>query len=57
MYFLIKDDDLLVKHNTITLWDNVSSDIKKNLISVPVNNKLFLKTKIKSHGYEVTDFL
>ena len=56
IYFLIKDDDLLVKHNTITLWDNVSSDIKKNLISVPVNNKLFLKTKIKSHGYEVQTF-
>ena len=27
MYFLIEDDDLLVKHNTI--WDKVSADIKK----------------------------
>ena len=31
MYFLIKDDDLLEKYNTI--WDNVSSDRKKNLIA------------------------
>ena len=28
MYFLIKDDDLLDKYNTI--WDKVSSDIKKS---------------------------
>ena len=27
MYFLIKDDDLLEKYNTIS--DNVSADIKK----------------------------
>ena len=27
MYFLIKDDDLLEKYNTI--WDKVSADIKK----------------------------
>ena len=31
MYFLIKDDDFLEKHNTI--WDKVSTDIKKNLIA------------------------
>ena len=29
MYFLIEDDDLLDKYNTI--WDKVSADIKKNL--------------------------
>ena len=28
MYFLIEDDDLLEKYNTI--WDKVSADIKKN---------------------------
>ena len=42
MYFLIEDDDLLEKYNTI--WDKVSADIKK---------ELFLKTKIKFRGDEV----
>ena len=32
MYFLVEDDDLLEKHNTI--WDEVSADIKKNLIAI-----------------------
>ena len=54
MYFLIEDDDLLEKYNTI--WDKVSADIKKNIDSEPVYNKEFLKTKTKSHGNEVTDF-
>ena len=31
MYFLIEDDDLLEKHNTI--WDKVSADIKKDFDS------------------------
>ena len=35
MYILIEDDELLEKYNTI--WDNVSADIKNNLIaSLPV---------------------
>ena len=54
MYFLIEDDDLLRKYNTI--WDKVSADIKKGSDSEPVYNKEFLKTKIKSHGNEVTYF-
>ena len=54
MYFLIENDDLLEKYNTI--WDKVSADIKKEFDSEPVYNKRFLKTKIKSHGNEVTDF-
>ena len=29
--FLIEDDDILKKYNTI--WDKVSADIKKNLIA------------------------
>ena len=45
MYFLIEDDDLLEKYNTI--WDKVSE---------PVYNKEFLRTKIKSYCDEVTDF-
>ena len=51
MYFLIKDHDLLKKYN-IT-WAKVSADIKKEFGGF---NKEFLKTKIKSHGDEVTDF-
>ena len=54
MYFLIENDDLLEIYNTI--WDKVSADIKKEFYSEPVNNKNFLKTKIKSHGDEVTAF-
>ena len=48
---MIADDDLLKKYNTI--WDKVSADIKKEYIHV--YNKKFLKTKVKSHGDEVTD--
>ena len=54
MYFLIEDDDLLGKHNTI--WNKISPDIKKEFYSEPVYNKEFLKTKIKSSGDEVTGF-
>ena len=54
MYFLIEDDDLLEKYNTI--WDKVSANIKKEFNSEPVYKKYFLRTKIKSHSDEVTDF-
>ena len=54
MYFLIEDDDLLEKYNSI--WDKVSADIKKEFDSESVYNKIFWKTKIKSNGNEVTDF-
>ena len=36
--------------------DKVSADIKKEFDSKPVYNKNYLKTKINSHGDEVTDF-
>ena len=52
--FLIEDDDILKKYNTI--WDKVSADIKKEFDSKPIYNQEFLKTKIKSHGDKVTDF-
>ena len=39
MYFLIEDDDLLKKCNTI--WDKNSADIKKELDSEPVYNEEF----------------
>ena len=51
-HFLIEDDGLLKKYNTI--WDKVSADIKKEFDSKPVYNKNYLKTKIKSHGDEAT---
>ena len=54
LYFLIKNDDLLENYNII--WDKVSADIKKEFDNELVHDKYFLKTKIKSHGDEVTDF-
>ena len=54
MYFLIEDDGLLEKYNTI--WDKVSADIKKEFDMEPVYNKEYLKPKIRSRGDEVTDF-
>ena len=51
MYFLIEDDYLLEKYNTIL--DKVSADIKKRFNSESVYNKNYWKTKIKSHGNEV----
>ena len=45
---------IIEKYNTI--WDKVNADIKKEFDSKPVYNKEFLKTKLKSHGDEVTDF-
>ena len=53
MHFLIEDNELLEKYNTV--WDKVSADIKKEFDSEPVYNKEFLKTKIKPHGDEVTE--
>ena len=54
MYFLIEDDDLSAKYNTIR--DKASSDMKKEFDSEPFYNKGFLKTKIKFDGDEVTHF-
>ena len=54
MYFLIEDNEFLVKYNTI--WDKVSANIKVEFHIKPVYNKNYLKTKIKSHGDEVTNF-
>ena len=51
---LIQGGDLLQKYNTI--WDMVSTDMKKEFDSKPVYDKNYLKTKINSHGDEVTDF-
>ena len=45
---------LLEKYSTICY--KFSSDVKKEFNSNPVYNKKVLKTNIKSHGDEVTDF-
>ena len=37
--FFIENDDILEKYNTI--WDNVSTDIKKEFHSEPVYYKIF----------------
>ena len=54
MYFWIEDDDLLQKYNIIS--EKISTDIKKEFDSEPVDTKIVLKTKIKSRGDEVIDF-
>ena len=51
---MIENDDFLEQCNTI--WDKVNSDLKKEFDSKPICNKEFLKTKMKFHGDEVTDF-
>ena len=41
MYFLINNDDLLEKYNTV--WDKVKADVRKEFDSEPVYNKIFWK--------------
>ena len=53
MCFLIEKDDVLEKYNTI--WDKLSADTQKEFDRNPVYNKKVLKTKIKSHGDNVSD--
>ena len=48
MYFLNDDDDVLEKYN---IWDKVSADIKKNMIT-----SLSTKRITKKNHDEVTDF-
>ena len=47
MSFLIKDDELLEKYNTI--WEKVISIIIRGFDSDPVYNNKYLKNKIKSY--------
>ena len=46
-YFLIEDDDLLKKYNTI--WDKGGADINREFESEPAYNEKF-------YNHEVTDF-
>ena len=39
-----------------TIWDKVSTDIKKKFNSEPIQNKENLKTKIKSYHDEGTEY-
>ena len=50
MYFLIEDDDLLEKYNTI--WDKFCVDIKRHFDGEPVSNKKILKTKTITDFYD-----
>ena len=50
MCFLIEDDNLLEKCNTI--WNKVIADIKKNLIASMSITKMY-ENQIKYHGNEV----
>ena len=43
--FLIKEDELLEKHNEI--WEKVKNSIKKEFNSDPVYSENYLKAKIK----------
>ena len=52
--FLIEDDDLFEKYNTI--WDKVSADIKKEFDRHSIYNKIFLRIEMKFHGDEAADF-
>ena len=52
MYFLLEDDDLLEKYNTI--WGKVSADIK-TLTVLCLQQRIF-ENRIRSHGDEVTNF-
>ena len=54
MYFLIEDNDLLGKYNTI--WHKVSADIKKEFDNEHACNRKILKIKIKIHVDEGTHF-
>ena len=48
MSFLIRDDELLGKHNKI--WEKVKNSIKKEFDSEPVYNEKYLKAKIKPYN-------
>ena len=54
MHFFIENDDLLEKYNNVRY--KVNADIRKEFDTEPVCNKNFRKTKLKSHGDEVTNF-
>ena len=51
IYFLIEDDDLLEKYNSI--WDKVSADMTKEFDSESFYNNFFWNTKINYYGDEV----
>ena len=52
--FSVEDGDLFEKYNSI--WDKFREDIKHQFVSDSVYNKIFLKTKFRSYGDDVTDF-
>ena len=53
MHFLIEDEELLKKYD---IWNKVSNSNLSNLITEPIYNKKFLKTKMKSYSDETRNF-
>ena len=51
IFFLIKDDELLEKHNEI--WERVKNGIKKEVDSEPVPDENYLKSKMKSDSGKI----
>ena len=51
MSFLVKDNQLIEKYNEI--WEKVSTSIKKEFDSEPVENEKYLKTKLKSNNGKI----
>ena len=51
MSFLVIDNQLLEKYNEI--WEKVSTSIKKEFDSEPVENEKYLKTKLKSNNGKI----
>ena len=51
MSFLIKDNELLEKHNEI--WEKVKNSIKKEFDTETVYYKKYLKVKIKSYKEKI----
>ena len=51
VYFLIKNDELLEKHNEIL--ETVKNNLKKELDSESVYNEKYLKAKIKSYNGQI----
>ena len=51
MWFLIKDDELLKKHNEI--WGKVKNYLKKQFFSELLYNEKHLKAEIKSYNGKI----
>ena len=51
MSFLIKDDEFLEKYNDV--WEKVKNSLKREFGWKSVNNKKYLKARIKSYNGKI----